>query len=205
MPPKRTSVVASAAAAAPRAAAVAAAPMTVDAVEQLIEERVYVALANHETLRNSINGHGDGKIKVDEDDDPDVIIDIFKIEGDLFEYGIRTYEEYELNNTMTMDLEEPWLDNRVPYQLCDHICEPYHFKNGITKWHTCSSDIDGFCNRGELPGMVRVENMTYFQDLKWYEELADGKLKDETLMHKAKVEESWGNSTPGMMKCLHKA
>ncbi|GKE91051.1 hypothetical protein Tco_1572146 [Tanacetum coccineum] len=63
MPPKRTSAVASAAAA-PRAAAVAAAPMTVAAVEQLIEERVYVALANHETLRNSINGHGDGRVIV---------------------------------------------------------------------------------------------------------------------------------------------
>nr|GEW24508.1 hypothetical protein [Tanacetum cinerariifolium] len=43
-----------------RAAAVAAAPMTAAAVEQLIEARVSAALANHETLRNSINGHGDG-------------------------------------------------------------------------------------------------------------------------------------------------
>ncbi|GJY19158.1 putative reverse transcriptase domain-containing protein [Tanacetum coccineum] len=46
MPPKRTSVA-------------AAAPMTVAAIEQLIEARVSEALANHETLRNSINGHGD--------------------------------------------------------------------------------------------------------------------------------------------------
>ncbi|GKF22566.1 hypothetical protein Tco_0074888 [Tanacetum coccineum] len=38
----------------------AAAPMTAAAVEQLIAERVSVALANHETLRNSTNGHGDG-------------------------------------------------------------------------------------------------------------------------------------------------
>ncbi|GJS32511.1 hypothetical protein Tco_0530893 [Tanacetum coccineum] len=65
---------------------------------------------------------------------------------------------------------------------------------------TCSSDIDGFCNGGELSGMVRVGYMTYFQDHKWYDELADGKLKEETLMHKAKVEESWGNATPGVMK-----
>ncbi|GJR87184.1 hypothetical protein Tco_0211195 [Tanacetum coccineum] len=36
--------------------------------------------------------------------------------------------------------------------------------------------------------------------LKWYDELADGKLKDETLMHKAKFDESWGNATPGVMK-----
>ncbi|GKF24064.1 putative reverse transcriptase domain-containing protein [Tanacetum coccineum] len=57
MPPKRTSV---AAAARVAVATVAAAPMTVVAVEQLIKARVSEALANHETLRNSTNGHGDG-------------------------------------------------------------------------------------------------------------------------------------------------
>ncbi|GJZ13293.1 ribonuclease H-like domain-containing protein [Tanacetum coccineum] len=44
----------------------------------------------------------------------------------------------------------------------------------MTKWPTYTSDIDGFCNGGELPGMVRVGCMTYFQDHKWYDELADG-------------------------------
>ncbi|GJZ95450.1 putative reverse transcriptase domain-containing protein [Tanacetum coccineum] len=53
MPPKRTF------AAAARAAA-AAAPMIVASLEQLIEARVSAALANHETLRNSTNGHGEG-------------------------------------------------------------------------------------------------------------------------------------------------
>nr|GFD30682.1 hypothetical protein [Tanacetum cinerariifolium] len=111
-----------------------------------------------------------------------------------------TYEEYELNNYVTMDLKELWLDNGVPYQLCDHICEPYHFKNGVTKWPTCRSDIDGFCNGGELPGMVRVGSMTYFQDHKWYDELVDGRLKEETLMHKEKVKELWGNVTLSVIK-----
>ncbi|GKG27525.1 hypothetical protein Tco_0405852, partial [Tanacetum coccineum] len=62
IPPRRTSVATTRAAAGARAiaAAAVAAPMTAAAVEQLIEERVYVALANHETLRNSTNGHGDG-------------------------------------------------------------------------------------------------------------------------------------------------
>ncbi|GKF14211.1 hypothetical protein Tco_0055673, partial [Tanacetum coccineum] len=59
MPPKRTSAAARAANAT-SAAAAAAAPMTAAAVEQLIEARVFAALANHETLRNSTNGHGDG-------------------------------------------------------------------------------------------------------------------------------------------------
>ncbi|GJS13249.1 hypothetical protein Tco_0407721 [Tanacetum coccineum] len=130
------------------------------------------------------------EIEAEKDDDPDDITDIFKIEGNLYNdhlllkkisQGIGTYEEYELNNPITMDLGELWLDNGVPYQLFDHICEPYHFKNGITKWPTCSSDIDGFCNGGELPGIVRVGNMTYFQDYKWYDELANGKLEDENL------------------------
>nr|GEV23693.1 ribonuclease H-like domain-containing protein [Tanacetum cinerariifolium] len=137
----------------------------------------------------------------EEVDDPDDIIDISKIEGNIFDFKtLLTYEEYELNNPMKRDLKESWLDNGVPYQLCDHICEPYHFKNGMTKWPTCSSDIDGFYNGGELPRMVQVGSITYFQDYKWYDELADGKLKEETLMHKAKVEESWGNTTPGVMK-----
>ncbi|GJZ20501.1 hypothetical protein Tco_0557091 [Tanacetum coccineum] len=156
--------------------------------------------------------------EIEEDFDPEDITHIFKIEGNLFDFetplceafnnfnyllkidkdlftfdiqGTGTYEEYELNNPVTRDLEEPWLDNGVPYQLCDHICEPYRFKNGITKWPTCSSDIDGFCNGGELPGMVRVGSM---------DKLADGMLKEENLMHKAKGEESWGNATPGVMK-----
>ncbi|GKE27995.1 reverse transcriptase domain-containing protein [Tanacetum coccineum] len=54
MPPRRSSATARAAAAA------AATPMTAAAVEQLIEARVSAALANHETLRNSTNGQGDG-------------------------------------------------------------------------------------------------------------------------------------------------
>ncbi|GKC30826.1 hypothetical protein Tco_1038120, partial [Tanacetum coccineum] len=137
------------------------------------------------------------EMEADEDDDPDDIAEIFKIEGNLFDYetplckafndfnyllkidtdlftfdiqGIKTYEEYELNNNMTGDLEEP------------------------------CSDIDGFYNGRELPGMVRVRCMTYFQDHKWYNELADGKLTVEALMHKAKVEESWGDATPDVIK-----
>ncbi|GJS12409.1 putative reverse transcriptase domain-containing protein [Tanacetum coccineum] len=51
MPPRRSSATARAA---------VAAPMTATAIEQLIKTRVSMALANHETLRNSTNGHGDG-------------------------------------------------------------------------------------------------------------------------------------------------
>ncbi|GKA80745.1 hypothetical protein Tco_0787437 [Tanacetum coccineum] len=128
---------------------------------------------------------------------------LFKIDTDLFTFEIqeiKTYEEYELDNNMKGELEETWSENRIRCQLCNHIYEPYHFKNGIAKWPTCSSDIDGFCNGRELPGMVRVGCMTYFQDHKWYDELTDGKLKEEALTYKARIEESWGDATPGVMK-----
>ncbi|GJW82630.1 hypothetical protein Tco_0155775 [Tanacetum coccineum] len=49
--------------------------------------------------------------------------------------------------------------------------------------------------------MVRFGCMTYFQDHKWYDELADGVLKEEALIHKARFEESWGgDATLGVMK-----
>ncbi|GJR70145.1 putative reverse transcriptase domain-containing protein [Tanacetum coccineum] len=52
MPPKRTSV--------STKTTRAAAPMTAAAIEQLVADRVSAALANHDTLQNSMNGHGDG-------------------------------------------------------------------------------------------------------------------------------------------------
>ncbi|GJY12532.1 hypothetical protein Tco_0381841 [Tanacetum coccineum] len=55
MPPRTSSATARAAA----ATAAAATPMIAADVEQLIEARVSAALANHETLRNCTNGHGD--------------------------------------------------------------------------------------------------------------------------------------------------
>ncbi|GJU82877.1 hypothetical protein Tco_1285242 [Tanacetum coccineum] len=97
---------------------------------------------------------------------------LLKIDTGLFTYDIqnyKTYDEYkrELNNDKAKGTKKPWSENRVPYQLCDHICEPYRFKNGGTKWPTYTSDIDGFYNGGELPGMVRVGCMTYFQIHRW--------------------------------------
>ncbi|GJU25097.1 putative reverse transcriptase domain-containing protein [Tanacetum coccineum] len=60
MPPKRTSAATKTARTTAATAAAAAAPMTAAAVEQLVADRVSAALANHDTLRNSTNGHGDG-------------------------------------------------------------------------------------------------------------------------------------------------
>ncbi|GJT01999.1 hypothetical protein Tco_0823168 [Tanacetum coccineum] len=120
------------------------------------------------------------------------------IDIDLFTYDIqnfKTYDEYkqELNDDEAKGTKKPWSENGVPYQLCDHICEPYRFKNEGTKWPTCTSDIDGFL-------LMVGKYETFFQDHKWYDELADGKLKYETLALRAKIEGSWGDATPGVVK-----
>ncbi|GKD16734.1 reverse transcriptase domain-containing protein [Tanacetum coccineum] len=122
------------------------------------------------------------------------------LKGLFSRFGVPNEYEQELNNDEVKGTDEPWSEKRVPYQLCDHICEPYHFKNGKTKWPTCASDIDRFCNSRELPKMVRVGSITYFQDHGWYDELTDGKLKDEALVFKGKIEGSWGDATSGVMK-----
>ncbi|GKB76495.1 hypothetical protein Tco_0943390 [Tanacetum coccineum] len=137
-------------------------------------------------------------------DDQEVLTDeVFSDLEETYKDGEHeiTYQEYKnewfykLNNDVPWDPEEPWLENGVPYGLIDHICEPFHFKNVKTKWPTCSLNEDGFCNGGELPRMVRVGYMTYFQYYKWYDDLIDGNLKEESLKKKAMNERSWGDAT----------
>ncbi|GJQ98285.1 hypothetical protein Tco_0009424 [Tanacetum coccineum] len=115
----------------------------------------------------------------------------------LQDFWKKTYEDYEseLNN----EVGEPWSNDGVPYEICDHICEPFRFKNGETKWPTCNSNEDGFCNGGKLSGMVQVGYMTYFQDYEWYDDLTDISLKEEALNQKAIYEKSWGEATQSVI------
>ncbi|GKB76801.1 hypothetical protein Tco_0943696 [Tanacetum coccineum] len=91
---------------------------------------------------------------------------LLKIDTDMFTYDIqnfKTYDEYklELNNDKAKGTEKLWSENGVPYQLCDHICETYRFKNGGTKWPTCTFEING----GELPGMDLAKTMIWNRDV----------------------------------------
>ncbi|GKE60446.1 hypothetical protein Tco_1510813, partial [Tanacetum coccineum] len=86
-----------------------------------------------------LSDHDEEK-ETEEDDnlnEMDNVPEIFRIEGnlytDLFTYDIqnfKTYDEYEreLNNDKAKGIEEPWSESSVPYQLCDHICEPYRLR-----------------------------------------------------------------------------
>nr|GEV40609.1 hypothetical protein [Tanacetum cinerariifolium] len=70
-----------------------------------------------------------------------------KVDPKLFTHDIertKIYEDYE--NKLNDELEEPWSEDGVPYEICDHICEPFRFKNGKAKWPTCNSNEGGLCN-----------------------------------------------------------
>ncbi|GJS27801.1 hypothetical protein Tco_0488421 [Tanacetum coccineum] len=52
-----------------------------------------------------------------------------------------------------------------------------------------------------VPKILRIKgNLFDFETPLWYDELVDGKLKDETLALKAKIEGSWGDATLGVLK-----
>ncbi|GKB40038.1 hypothetical protein Tco_0884980 [Tanacetum coccineum] len=99
---------------------------------------------------------------------------LLKVDTKLFTHDVKrtkTYEDYK--NERNNEVDEPWSKDGVPYELCDHIYECFCIKNGKTKWPTCNSNEDGFYNGGELPGMVRVGYMIYFQDYEWYDDLTN--------------------------------
>nr|GEV26904.1 hypothetical protein [Tanacetum cinerariifolium] len=96
---------------------------------------------------------------------------LLKVDTELFTHDIertKTYEDYinEQNNK----LDEPWSKNRVPHEICDHICEPFCFKNAEAKFPTCNSNKDGFCNDGELPDDVDINTLTIKQYMAWVQE-----------------------------------
>ncbi|GKC26109.1 hypothetical protein Tco_1033403, partial [Tanacetum coccineum] len=135
-------------------------------------------------------------------DDEQETAEIFRIETNLFDYETplcTKFKEFNYENELNDELEEPWFEDGVSYEVCDHICEPFRFKNGKAKWPTYNSNEDGFCNGGELSRMVRIGYMTYFQDYEWYNELAGDNLKEEALKQKAIYERSWGDASQSEM------
>ncbi|GJW54824.1 hypothetical protein Tco_0098909, partial [Tanacetum coccineum] len=129
----------------------------------------------------------DEKEESDDDNDPDVIdnvLEIIKIDGDLFNFdsplciafeefnhllkvdldlftydiqGFKTYDKYaqELNNK-TQGNEEPWSENMVPYQLCDHICEPLLPRSQVVEksWGDATPGL----NTHEIAPFTRTED-----------------------------------------------
>nr|GEU51655.1 hypothetical protein [Tanacetum cinerariifolium] len=110
-------------------------------------------------------------------------------------YSEQRIDLYSLNNVSVLPNNKAYSVKSVLHMEAeegddpDDITKVFKIEGNLFDYETPFSDIDGFYNGGELPGMVQVKSMTYFQDQKWYDELVDGKLKEETLTHKAKVED----------------
>ncbi|GJZ97635.1 hypothetical protein Tco_0670088 [Tanacetum coccineum] len=110
--------------------------------------------------------------------------------------GFKTYKDYkddwifEWNEDVPWVHERPWTDNGAWEEPTPvrHHCEPFNFKNGSSKWPTCSWKGDGYCNGGNFPGAYILENTLRYQDLEWYEALKDGKLKNGALKNKVIME-----------------
>ncbi|GJR11072.1 hypothetical protein Tco_0793724 [Tanacetum coccineum] len=108
------------------------------------------------------------EMETDKDDDPNDIANIFKIEENLFDFETPLCKAFNKFNYLlkidTGDLEEPWSDNGVPYQLCDHI-----FTIIVLRMKTIAHlylDVDRFCNDGELPEMVWRSGLDLFSEHK---------------------------------------
>nr|GEW19338.1 hypothetical protein [Tanacetum cinerariifolium] len=95
---------------------------------------------------------------------------LLKVDSELLTYDIErtgNYDDYM--NQFNDEFKEPWDEDGIPYEIGDHICKHFCFKNERTKWPTCSSTEDGFCNGGELPRMVRVDNFLNVREIENYE------------------------------------
>ncbi|GJY82484.1 hypothetical protein Tco_0495860 [Tanacetum coccineum] len=112
--------------------------------------------------------------ETEEDDNPNKtnnVPKIFRIKGNLF------------------DFETP-------------LCEAYHEFNCLLKIDTdmFTYGIQNFKTYDEYKRELNDEKAKGTEKPWWYDKLADGKLKDETLSLKAKIEGSWGGATPGVVK-----
>ncbi|GJW86544.1 ribonuclease H-like domain-containing protein [Tanacetum coccineum] len=83
------------------------------------------------------------------------IAEIFRIETNLFDYETPMRIEFKEFN---------WL-LKVDTELFTHDIE--RTKTYEDYENELNNEVDRFCNGGELPGMVQVRYMTYFQDYEW--------------------------------------
>ncbi|GJS03772.1 hypothetical protein Tco_0320280 [Tanacetum coccineum] len=81
------------------------------------------------------------------------------------------------------------------------LCEAYHEFNCLLNIDTdlFTYDIQNLKTYDEYERDMNNNKAKGAKELWWYDELADGKLKDETLALKAKIEGSWGDTTPGVV------
>ncbi|GJX02584.1 hypothetical protein Tco_0186497 [Tanacetum coccineum] len=83
----------------------------------------------------------------------------------------------------------------------DNMVEKFILKFHHLSDHDEEEESDNPNETNNVPEIFKIEgNLFDFETPLWYDELADGKLKDETLALKAKIEGSWGDATLGVIK-----
>ncbi|GKD14593.1 hypothetical protein Tco_1199000, partial [Tanacetum coccineum] len=129
------------------------------------------------------------EMETDEDGDPDDIAEIFKIEDNLFDFEtplckafnefnyllkidtdlftfdiqeIKTYEEYELNNNMTGELEEPWSDNGILMGSYDTLTDRKLKEEALTHKARITNDYDVFVKLEECLWKVNAHEKSLF-------------------------------------------
>ncbi|GKD32627.1 hypothetical protein Tco_1248136 [Tanacetum coccineum] len=144
-----------------------------------------------------LSDHNDDE-DVEEEEDPNKTNNapkIFTIEGNLFDFETplcKTFNEFNCFMKIDIDLFTYDIQDLKPYD---------EYEQELNNDEAKATDEPWLEKGGTIPTiMVGVRSMTYFQDHIWYDELADGKLKDETLALKGKIEGSWGDATSGVMK-----
>ncbi|GJS71668.1 hypothetical protein Tco_0704509 [Tanacetum coccineum] len=142
------------------------------------------------------NARGDDEVELTDEEssdseDEDEVAKKFRIETNVFDFETPLCgPSRSLNKDVPWVHKKPWADDgawKEPTQV-EHHCEPFNYKNGCSKWPTCSLRDDGYCNGGNLLGAYIVGNALRYQDFEWYEDLKDGKLKEEALKNKAVME-----------------
>nr|GEV35883.1 hypothetical protein [Tanacetum cinerariifolium]GEV39928.1 hypothetical protein [Tanacetum cinerariifolium] len=126
-------------------------------------------------------------------------IDVDVLTNDIL--GFKTYDEYkdariyEWNKDVPWVANMPWLDYEPwmePSDDIEHVCKLFRFKNRHAKWATCNWKNKNYCNYGDLPRVIQIGDMIYFESHEWYENLKDRELKDEALNSKTIFEGSRG-------------
>nr|GEX99832.1 hypothetical protein [Tanacetum cinerariifolium] len=112
------------------------------------------------------------------------ITKIFRIETNIFQFETPLCEAIkEFNYLLKIDVDV--LTNDIPgFKTYDEYKDAWIYeRNKDVPW-------EKYCNEGDLPRVIRIEDEIYFETYEWYENIEDGELKDEALNYKAILEES---------------
>nr|GEV46901.1 hypothetical protein [Tanacetum cinerariifolium] len=118
------------------------------------------------------------------------------------------YEEVLTNEELSNTEEENLTVENEIAQIFRIDTDLFHFKTPLSKafekfiylsqidadvsaiWPTCNWKEDGYRNTRDLPRFIREGNSICYEDYEWYDTIEDSKLKEETLINKAILEES---------------